>query len=61
MGCAGSGSGYRDVSADIIDILISWHVFVYIGGHPSRVISKLLSLDFPLLGEIPGSSVCSYF
>ena len=44
-------------------LLISWYlgIYLYIGGLPSRVISKLLSLDFPLLGEIPSSSVCSYF
>ena len=29
MGYAGSGSGYRDVSGDMIDILVSWHVLVY--------------------------------
>ena len=29
----GSGSGFRDVSADVIDILISWHVFVYRWAH----------------------------
>ena len=35
-------------------------MYSHIGGLPSRVISKLLSLDFPLLGEIPGSGVFSY-
>ena len=39
-------------------VLVSWHVYVY-KGSPSRRISKLSFLEFPLLGEIP--PVCLYF
>ena len=50
----------RCTSLQVIVLSISWYLgmYSYIGGLPSRAISKLLSLDFPSLGEIPGSGVC---
>ena len=42
-----AGSMNRSVMSLIL-VLASWHVYVYMGS-PSRRISKLLSLDFPLL------------
>ena len=44
----------------LIEFLVSWHVsLMYIDGLPSMGFSKLLSLDFPLLGEIP-QFVCMF-